>query len=596
MIHGNLDGIRDSIIKEIEKMYDMQVDKDLFISEEAVSLLCQYTQNLNREIAVYINRRGRVIDITIGNYSTVNLSQVESQRRGNRLCGVRCIHTHPQGRGILSSIDINTLVNLKLDAMAAIGVQDGKPNDMYAATLNSEGFNEGAYIIHGPYTDEDITAPDLIGIILETDKVLSGTTIEDVEDEQEIAILVGLEKFTENNNINRTCMESLNELELLAQTAGAIVVEKVLQLRKSTDSAYYVGKGKAEEISLLRQKLNANLIIFDDELTAAQIKNLEGIIGTKVIDRTALILDIFARHAKSREGKIQVELAQLKYRLPRLIGLGTQLSRLGGGIGTRGPGEKKLETDRRHIYKRVSFLENELEEVKKQRELQRAKRIKNKVPIVALVGYTNSGKSTLMNSLSSADVLAEDKLFATLDPTVRKVALDNGQDILLIDTVGFIRKLPHHLVESFKSTLEETLYADIIIHVIDSGSEEYDIQRRIVLEILNKLGAADKPIITAYNKIDLISNSENLGNPDETYVKISAKKEIGLDKLIELIKTELPQNYFEFKGLIPYSDGNVLNKIHENGTVLEEEYVEGGVSIKAVLGIELYQMLNKYLS
>ncbi len=593
MIHGNLDGIKDSVINEIEKIFDIEIDKSLFISIEVLNLLCKYTGLLNREIAIYINRRGQIIDITIGNHSTVNLSQVESRRRSNRLCGIRCIHTHPEGSGVLSGIDINTLVNLKLDAMSAIGVLDGKPNTIYCALLDSKGLDNGSHIICGPYTANDIESSDLVKRIIQTDKMINNIVVEENEEDQEIAILVGLEKYNDDN-ANKTSIESLDELELLAETAGAVVVDKILQSRKTSDSTFFIGKGKADEIALLRQKLNANLIIFDDELTGAQIRNLEGVIGVKVIDRTLLILDIFARHAKSREGKIQVELAQLKYRLPRLIGLGAQLSRLGGGIGSKGPGEKKLEIDRRHINRRILFLENQLEEIKKQRDILRNQRIKNKIPVVALVGYTNSGKSTLMNSLSGSAVLAENKLFATLDPTVRKVSLDLGQEILLIDTVGFIRKLPHHLVSAFKSTLEETVYADVLIHVIDSSSKEFETQRKVVLQILNQLGAKDKPIITAYNKIDLMNIDDIQGYPDEIWVKISAKNEIGLDSLLQEIKNILPQQYIEFDGIIPYQYGNILNKVHENGTILEEEYMENGIRIKAIGNNQLYQTVSKF--
>lgn len=424
----------------------------------------------------------------------------------------------------------------------------------------------------------------------EFDKV--NNTDENAE-EIEKAILVGV--LQNEHGLERTCRESMDELALLADTAGAIVLDKVLQSRKSLDSTFHIGKGKAEEIAVLRESLDANIIIFDDELSGAQIRNLEEVIGASVIDRTALILDIFAKRAQSREGKIQVELAQLKYRLPRLIGLGNQLSRLGGGIGTRGPGEKKLETDRRHIHRRISALEEELEEIKKQRNIQRSLREKSKIPVVALVGYTNAGKSTLMNRLTDAGVLAEDKLFATLDPIVRELELSDGQKVLLIDTVGFIRKLPHHLVEAFKSTLEETLYADVLIHVIDSSSNEYEIQKQVVLNILSQLGASNKPIVTVYNKIDILKD-EVIDTPEENSVKISAKRNIGIEELITVIENALPEKLLDIEGIIPYCDGYLVSLLHEKGLVRSEEYREEGIKINAQVKKDFYQKYSKHFN
>lgn len=412
-------------------------------------------------------------------------------------------------------------------------------------------------------------------------------------EEVERAILVGVQQG--EHGLERTCKESMVELALLANTAGAVVLDKVLQSRKSLDSAFHIGKGKAEEIAVLRESLDANLIIFDDELSGAQIRNLEEIIGVTVIDRTALILDIFAKRAKSREGKIQVELAQLRYRLPRLIGLGNQMSRLGGGIGTRGPGEKKLETDRRHIHRRISALEEELEEIKKQRNIQRSLREKNKIPVVALVGYTNAGKSTLMNRLTNAGVLAEDKLFATLDPIVREMELSDRQKVLFIDTVGFIRKLPHHLVEAFKSTLEEILYADVLVHVIDSSSSEYEIQKQVVLNILGQLGASDKSIVTAYNKVD-ISGNEIIADHEENSVKISAKSDIGIEKLIAAIENALPEKLLDIEGIIPYSEGHMVSLLHEKGFIKAEEYTEEGIKINARVKKDFFQKYSKYFN
>ena len=410
------------------------------------------------------------------------------------------------------------------------------------------------------------------------------------EVEIERVILVGVQK--NDHGLERTCKESIDELALLADTAGAVVLDRVLQSRNRLDSAFHIGKGKAEEIAVFRESLNANLIIFDDELSGAQIRNLEEITGVTVIDRTFLILDIFAKRAQSREGKIQVELAQLKYRLPRLIGLGKQLSRLGGGIGTRGPGEKKLETDRRHIRRRILDLEEELDEIKKQRSIQRSLREKKNIPVVALVGYTNAGKSTLMNRLTDAGVLAEDKLFATLDPIVREMELSDGQKILLIDTVGFIRKLPHHLVNAFKSTLEETLYADVLLHVIDCSSNEHEVQKQVVLNILEQLGASNKPIVTAYNKVD-ISENEIVAAPEENLVKISAKNGIGIEQLTVAIENALPEKLLNIEGVIPYSEGHLCSLLHEKGFIKSEEYTGEGIKINAKVKKDFYQKYCK---
>ena len=363
-----------------------------------------------------------------------------------------------------------------------------------------------------------------------------------------------------------------------------------MQGRKAPDPATYIGRGKVEELALLSRANNANLVIVDDELTASQIRNLENVVGTKIIDRTALILDIFAGRAISREGKLQVELAQLKYRLPRLTGLGTQLSRLGGGIGTRGPGEQKLETDRRHIYRRIGEIERDLEKVKNRRQALRDRREKNRIPVVALVGYTNAGKSSLMNALSGSRVLVEDKLFATLDPVSRGINIPNGQEILLVDTVGFINKLPHDLVEAFKSTLEEAVYADLLLHVVDSASPNLTEQISVVETLLESLGCK-QPIITVYNKTDILDGQENILPIKRPAAYISATNKVGLDELVELIEENLPITRRRVKLLIPYTQGQVLSQIHEQGKIIEENYRNDGVFILADLDSALYGRL-----
>jgi GTP-binding protein HflX len=385
---------------------------------------------------------------------------------------------------------------------------------------------------------------------------------------------------------------SLNELEELVRTAGANTVAKVIQNRESVHPGTYVGKGKIEEIRQMAYELEATGVVTDDELSPAQLKNLEDALQMKIMDRTMTILDIFASRASTKEGKIQVELAQLRYRSSRLIGLRSSLSRLGGGIGTRGPGEKKLEMDRRLIGDRISLLKKELEEVKKNREVARMQRSKNSIPVISIVGYTNAGKSTLLNTLTKAGVLEEDKLFATLDPTTRNLELESGQQILLTDTVGFIRKLPHHLIDAFRSTLEEAKYADMVLHVVDASNPEADKQMHIVYDTLNNLGVKDKPIITAFNKVDRLDDSFMMKDfkADKT-VKISARAGTGLKELLDIIEDILKDQKILVEKLFAYPDANKIQVIRKYGQLLEEEYKEDGIYVKAYLPKDVYLSL-----
>lgn len=387
------------------------------------------------------------------------------------------------------------------------------------------------------------------------------------------------------------CDVSVDELSELAKTAGAEEIARVIQKREAYDSATVIGEGKLTEVKELCQKLGATLLIFDCELTASQIRNIEDETDVRVIDRTMLILDIFAGRAVSREGKLQVELAQLRYRLPRLMGLGTSLSRLGGGIGTRGPGETQLETDRRHIRRRIDKLAAELKELEERRGYSRTRRKKDNVQVGAIVGYTNAGKSTLLNLLTGADVLAEDKLFATLDPTSRSIELPDGRSLLLVDTVGLIRRLPHHLVEAFKSTLEEAACADIIIHVCDVSDPEAAEKADVTLKTLAELGAAEIPVVTVLNKCDKIS--ENIPADDKT-AKISALRNEGIDELLEKIAKNLPQTSRRMKLLLPYDKAGYTAQIRENGKVFAEEYTENGISVDALVDVMLIRQMSEY--
>ncbi len=384
---------------------------------------------------------------------------------------------------------------------------------------------------------------------------------------------------------------SMDELAELAQTAGAEELARVIQKREAYEAATVIGEGKLAEVKELCGSLGAELLIFDCELTASQIRNVEDETDVRVIDRTMLILDIFAGRAVSREGKLQVELAQLKYRLPRLMGIGASLSRLGGGIGTRGPGETQLETDRRHIRRRIDKLSAELKELEERRGFTRTRRKKDSVQVGAIVGYTNAGKSTLLNLLTGAGVLAEDKLFATLDPTARSIELPDGRSLLLIDTVGLIRRLPHHLVEAFKSTLEEAASADIIIHVCDAADPEAAEKAEVTLKTLADLGAAEIPVVTVLNKCDLLT--EHIPE-NSTTVKISARNNQGIDRLLQVIAANLPETAKRMKLLLPYDKAGYTAKLRENGKVFSEEYTENGVLVDALVDQMLVTQMEQY--
>ncbi len=384
---------------------------------------------------------------------------------------------------------------------------------------------------------------------------------------------------------------SMAELGELCDTAGAEVVGEVIQKRPSMDNATCIGSGRLQEVRELCESLEADQVIFDCELTATQIRNIEEIVDTHTIDRTMLILDIFAQRAVTKEGKLQVELAQQKYRLPRLAGMGINLSRLGGGIGTRGPGETKLETDKRHIRTRIEYLEDELKEIAQRRQTMRKRRKKDGVLTAAIVGYTNVGKSTLLNALTDAGVLAENKLFATLETTSRSILLPDGRSVMLIDTVGLISRLPHHLVEAFKSTLEEAANADVILHITDASSEYSEVERRVTLELLKDLGCEGIPVVTVLNKCDLLPDGINV--PSGT-VAISAKEKKGFDELLAAISSALPETARRMKLIIPFEEAGLLAKIREDGRIYSEEYICEGIKVDALVDIKLCQRAEKY--
>lgn len=410
----------------------------------------------------------------------------------------------------------------------------------------------------------------------------------EIEDLEERVILVGVSQQDGDD-----AEDSLEELKELVKTANATVVGTLIQKREGIHPGFYVGTGKVDEIRELVESTGATGIVCDDELSPAQLKNLTDALDCKVMDRTLIILDIFAARATTSEGKIQVELAQLKYRLSRLTGLGKSMSRLGGGIGTRGPGEKKLEIDRRLINDRIAQLRHELDDVQRHRDLTRAKRQKNDVPVVAIVGYTNAGKSTLLNHLTDAEVLEEDKLFATLDPTTRILELPGRQEVLLTDTVGFIRKLPHHLIEAFKSTLEEAKFADIIFHVVDVSNPQRDKQMHITYETLDSLGVKDKKIVTLFNKQDARCDNEPMVDfrADHT-LGISAALNEGLEEVKELLAEMLREDKIYVERVIDYKDAAIIQQIRKMGELISEEYVAEGIAIKAYVPMEVYGRMN----
>ncbi|MBE5793950.1 MAG: GTPase HflX [Clostridiales bacterium] len=568
-VHGNLEGIRKSTLDELAALYDVQLDSDVFMPQDLLQSICGYSAFLNREIAVYITRDGEIADVFIGKSASIDLPDIRLRRSERRLSMIRCIHTHPSGTGMLSDVDISALTSMRFDAMCAVGVAaDGHITSTQCAFLDPsapDGVNRTEVI-----NARKMPQAEWMEMIEEADRAYYAEVKEE-KDGLERAVLVGIENE-----------QSLDELQELAKTAGAETVLRVLQKRPSPDTTYCIGKGKAEELALRCQAINADVVIFDNELSGVMQKNLEEMLRVKVVDRTALILDIFAARASTREGKLQVEMAQLQYRSQRLLGQGLVLSRLAGGIGTRGPGESKLEVNRRRIRERLTDLRRELEQIEKQRTLRRQNREKNNIPVVALVGYTNAGKSTLFNLLTGSDVYAMDQLFATLDSVSRPAVLPHGGKILLVDTVGFIRKLPHDLVKAFRATLEEAKLADVLVIVSDAADKELPLRHQTVEEVLDSLGATEAPRIDALNKCDLADASEDL-LPGA--VRISAKTGEGTDDLLAKIEEALDAGTQEVQFLLPFDQYQLMPKLRKLGSVLGEEYVDEGALMTMRLGV-----------
>ncbi|WP_297569632.1 GTPase HflX [uncultured Anaerovibrio sp.] len=588
-VNGDLNNIKAGTIAELEALYEMEIPSGQIITREAAEKMLTLTEVLGREVAIYVNRKGNVQRVSVGDDATVELPDVK-QRSNIRLSGIRCIHTHPSSDTRLSGPDISSLKSMRFDCMVAMGRKNGK---IYASMgyLSGDTTEEGDYIVHG--TKEiplkELNAIDLVQLVVMINHQLGKKQLKNTDEQPEKAILAGVSFNT--RPYGWTAEASLAELEGLVETAGAQVVAKIVQNKDKPDNAFFLGRGKVDEIAMLAQNTEADLLIIDDEISPSQQRNLELNTGLRVVDRTALILDIFAQRAQSAAGKLQVELAQLKYNLPRLGGQGLILSRLGGGIGTRGPGETKLEMDRRRIHSRIHELEEKIEKLKQQRQLHRKQRSHSKLASAALVGYTNAGKSTILNALSDAEVLAEDKLFATLDPTTRLVNLAENQQILLTDTVGFIQKLPHTLVSAFQATLEETTEADLLIHVVDASEPNYELQIKAVVNVLEEIGAKEKPAIFVFNKADRLVTDDGtrfdrlrMLNGREGVV-ISAKNPADLQLLKEKIAEFFKQGRVTMKLCIPYADGSMVTRLHDVGRVLSTNYDEKGTIVEVELNI-----------
>ena len=566
-IYGNTEGIRDAMLQRLEDLYSYEPEEGDFLPRDLARMLAEYSCGLNREIAVYMTRDGEIVHVAVGTDCDVELVDFRLRRNARRLSRIRCVHTHPDGDGTLSDVDLSALKIFRYDAMTAVGVQDGAPVNVQTAFLESES----EVLLSGPVRWDRVPDREWMRQIEISDGLVGAEETDRVSPGPERAVLMGIES-----------MDSLEELRRLAETAGAQVAGIFLQKRDRPDGALMIGRGRAEELARECQALDADVCILDEELTGIQARNLEDILRVKVIDRTALILDIFAQRAVSSEGKLQVELAQLQYRSTRLIGQGLVLSRLAGGIGTRGPGESQLEMNRRRIRERTTELRRRLAELEKQREIRRKNREKNGTPVVALVGYTNSGKSTLLNALTGAGVYAQDQLFATLDAVSRRMETPEHTEYLLVDTVGFIRKLPHDLVSAFRSTLEEAALADVLVIVNDGASAEMAAQHDTVEQVLGELGATEAQRIEAVNKCDIADPWPYFPGA----VMISAKTGAGLEELKERIAKALQANHAPVTFSIPFRQYGLIAQIRPLGKVIREEHTDTGTELTVIMGRE----------
>jgi GTP-binding protein HflX len=577
IIFGNTQGIKNSTIKELEQLNQYKMSDQNILDKFTCDILCKFTRDYNREIMILVNQYHIINYIIIGDFNTADYPYEIFDQSVKGLSSWMSIHTHPNGNPRLSKPDISSAIKLKLQFMVVISIFQGMANgySIGVPVIENDALNyEQLYFSNL----DDLNNTNALSNRKQVSKALrkskDSMTEEITSSERCLLIAVGIK----GNDKEYEIKDAISELEELVANTKSIAVGTVIQWRDKIDSKTYIGEGKLKEISLAVQNKHVETIVANDELSAIQIRNLEGIFGIKVIDRTTVILDIFAKNAMTAEGKLQVELAQLQYRLPRLTGMGVVLSRMGAGIGTRGPGEKKLEKDRRHIYREIKNIEKKLKAVEKNTQTQKQQRIKNKLKTVALVGYTNVGKSTLFNLLTNRDILAEDQLFATLDSTTSKIISENGEPYLLIDTVGFIDKLPHNLIESFKTTLSSLHDADLLLHVVDRSNPLYEDKIQVVDNVLQDIKVFDKPIIKVYNKIDKCTKQHPENKEDKFY--ISAKYNSGIDLLIQGVEKKLFSDSVERQLLIPYGDSKKVSFLYETAKIVLREDTESGIKLK----------------
>lgn len=598
MIYGDTNGIKRSYLNELEDIYDIRLDKNLIISEEILYKICEISFKINKEICIVLLRNGNVHSISIGTNADAKIHIDLKDKK--KLSGCRVIHTHLNSFPKLSDVDIASLKNLRLDAISAVNVTNENLFNGFSIGMLNNGDNE--YEEYVFYNLKDYLDFNIFSKIQDIEKNFK---VEIYENEiSDNCVLIGCDT-----------LESLEELRELAYACNINVKDMFFQNRDKADSVYYIGKGKIKEILNSIYHRNITLLIFDDDLSGSQIRVLEEMSGIRVIDRTTLILEIFNRRAKSKVSKYQVELAMLKYKYSKLRGLSSDLNRTSGGIGLRGgSGETKLETDRRYVRSKIDYLKKEIEKIKLERSVQRDARIKNNIPQVSIVGYTNAGKSTLRNYIYSTSnvgevdldkklVIEADMLFATLDTTVRKILLPRKTLISLTDTVGFIKKLPHDLVDAFKSTLEEVIYSSLLLHVVDISSNNFEVEINTTDNVLKEIGIKNLNRILIFNKIDKLKNSEleELKSkiyklyPSDKIVFISVIEKINIDKLLNLVEETLSLNYQNVSLLIPYDDYSILNSVYESYKIIKEKHLDKGTFVNFDIPKSELDRFKKYI-
>jgi len=599
MADNKNNGIRLSYMNELNDLIGYQMENQVLLDEYVLEIMKRLTLAVKKEILIATDDKNRIQWVNVGDAATVSIGNEEMEYHIKSLNKYRVIHTHPGGNPRLSQEDFSAAKKQKIQCIVAVGVDDDAPSTFGIGVpiVEADSLEYGQALFKNL---KELNAFSLEYYILQANRFIKNDPNNkfDMDEEEERALLIRLDL---PGNKGVTLEDSMEELAQLVKTADGLVVEQVCQARSQIDPTFYVGKGKLQELIKVIQNNDINLIVANDELNSRQIANIEAATGTKTVDRTTIILDIFARHATTREGKLQVELAQQKYRMSHLKGLGIVMSRTGGGIGTRGPGEKKLETDRRHIRSQIEELEARVERIDKSNTLNALQRKKNKVKTVSLIGYTNSGKSTLFNRLTQSEAVTKDGLFITLDSTLRKVDPEHG-DYLISDTVGFIEKLPHDLIKAFKTTLKEVETGDVLLHVVDISNPNYEAQIQVVNQVLSDIGVGDKKIVMIYNKIDKLSREEqedlllkNQAARDELNLYISAKQGLGIEELFEAISIVLVGEKREMQFLIPYDDNKSLSLLHEMKVVLDIDYQPEGnlVTVEMTDGFPIH-LFEKY--